>query len=64
MPRCVLEKLEEALGVQKRVCLCASRSWHSGGVRGDRGEARAEAMRRGGCKGGPARGREGGGKAG
>jgi hypothetical protein len=64
MPGRVLEKLEEALGVQKRVCLCASRSSRSGGARGDRGEARAEAMRRGGCKGEPARGREGSAKAG
>jgi hypothetical protein len=64
MSGCVLEKLEEVLGVQKRVCLCASRSWRSGGTRGDRGEARAEAMRRGGCKGEPTRGRKGGGKAG
>jgi hypothetical protein len=64
MPGRVLEKLEEALGVQKRVCLCTSRSWRSGGARDDRDEARAEAMRRGGCKGGLARGWEGGGKAG
>jgi hypothetical protein len=52
------------LGIQKRMCPCASRSWRLGGARGDRGEARAEAMRRGGRKGGPARGREGGDKAG
>jgi hypothetical protein len=64
MPGHVLEKLEEALRVQKRMCLCASRSWRLGGARGDHGEARAEAMRCGGCKDGPARGREGGGKVG
>jgi hypothetical protein len=52
------------LGVKKRMCLCTSRSWRLCGARGDHGGARAEAMRRGGRKGGPARGREGGGKAG
>jgi hypothetical protein len=64
LPRRVLEELEKALGVQKRRCPCASRSWHLGGARGDRGGAQAEVMRRGGCKGEPAQGREGGGKAG
>jgi hypothetical protein len=60
----VLEELEEELGVQKGMCPCASRSWRLGGVRGDRGSAPAETMRRGGRKGEPARCREGGGKAG
>jgi hypothetical protein len=64
MPGNVLEELEEELEVQKGMCLCASRSWRLGGVRGDRGGARAEAMQRGGRKGELARGREGGGKAG
>jgi hypothetical protein len=64
MPGCVLGKLKEELGVQKRMCPCASRSGRLGGARGDRGGARAEEMRRGGRKGEPARGREGGGKAG
>jgi hypothetical protein len=64
MPERVPEELEKALGVQKRMCPCGSRSWHLGGAHGDRGGARAEEMRRGGRKGEPARGRERGGKAG
>jgi hypothetical protein len=64
MPGCVLEELEEELGVQKGMCPCASRSWRLSGMRGHRGGAWAEVMRRGGRKGEPARGREGGGKAG
>jgi hypothetical protein len=44
LPRCVLEELEKTLGVQKKRCPCASRSWRLGGVRGDRGGARAEAQ--------------------
>jgi hypothetical protein len=63
MPGRVLEELEEELGVEKRMCPCASRSWHLDGARGSRSRARAEAMRHGGRKGGPARGREGGGTA-
>jgi hypothetical protein len=39
----VLDKLEEVLEVQKRMWLCASKSWHASGARGDRGGARAEA---------------------
>jgi hypothetical protein len=34
MPGCVLEKLEEELGVQKRMWPCPSRSWRAGGARG------------------------------
>jgi hypothetical protein len=64
IPGRVLEELEEELGVQKGMCPCASRSWRLGGVRGDRGGARAEAMRRLGRKGEPAWGREEGGKVG
>jgi hypothetical protein len=52
MPGRVLEELEEDLGVQKRMCPCASRSWRLGGTRGNCGGARAEAMRRGERKGG------------
>jgi hypothetical protein len=63
-PGRVLEELEKALGVQKKMCPCASRSWHLGGARGDCGGARAEERRRGGRKGEPARGREGGGEVG
>jgi hypothetical protein len=59
----VLGKLKEMLGVQKKMCPCASRCWRLSGVRGSRGGARARALRRGGCKGRPARGREGGGMA-
>jgi hypothetical protein len=64
LPRRVLEELEKMLGVQKMRCSCASRSWRLDDARGDRGGARAEEMRRGGRTGEPARGREGGGKAG
>jgi hypothetical protein len=59
LPRRVLKELEKMLGVQKRRCPCASRSWRLGGARGGRGGARAGVLRRGGRKGGPARGREG-----
>jgi hypothetical protein len=64
MPERVPEELEKTLGVQKRMCPCASRSWRLGGARGDRGGAQAEEMRHGGRKGEPARGWEGGGKGG
>jgi hypothetical protein len=62
-PGRVLGKLKEELGVQKRRCPYASRSWRLSGARGSRGGARVGALRRGGRKGRPARGRKGGGTA-